>query len=466
MSLFLRPVTYAYAVLGLLLCLTLYYIVDATGRFEATSGSIRVGYLLSASEAIAQVIDPSLMTGDRQAELLARSGPLSQQPGDRVRIRIYGAEGALLMDTDPAGDPSGLPRPEEVRQALDGARVRSEALKPGGIRWIYMTVPIMRDTKIIGAVSAGRSNRAIRSALDEIEEGYVLVGLAFVVLALLVMGTLFLYFIRPLELWLAYSTRFSQGHLPARPNLRRTRLGWLGALVDQLFDALSDRRYIETMMHCLAHELKTPIAGIKTAADYLQRTVTTGREQQQARNIVATVDRMHRTIEGVMALAALEKRNRLKTLKPVKAAVLFDELERRYCATLEAKGLTLRCKGASSQTVYCDETLLLQAVGNLLQNSINHSAAGQVIEFEIACGAKTVELSVRDYGTGIPEEALAHVFEKFYTLRGPSMGGKGTGLGLSFVQEVADLHFGTVSLSNAEGGGVRAILRLRRYGAP
>ena len=67
-----------------------------------------------------------------------------------------------------------------------------------------------------------------------------------------------------------------------------------------------------------------------------------------------------------------------------------------------------------------------------------------------------------DCGAGVPEYALAKVFEKFYSLPRPHSGKKSTGLGLAFVQEVAELHYGTVSLSNAPGGGAIARLTLPR----
>ena len=75
---------------------------------------------------------------------------------------------------------------------------------------------------------------------------------------------------------------------------------------------------------------------------------------------------------------------------------------------------------------------------------------------------RTVDVSVRDQGPGIPEYAEDKVFEKFYSLARPHSRKRSTGLGLSFVKEIAELHQGRVTLANAADGGAVATLSLPR----
>ena len=79
---------------------------------------------------------------------------------------------------------------------------------------------------------------------------------------------------------------------------------------------------------------------------------------------------------------------------------------------------------------------------------------------EIVTQETTVTLSIKDNGTGIPDFALDKIFDKFYSLPRPATQQKSTGLGLNFVQEVAKLHGGSITLSNQQDGGALATLIL------
>jgi two-component system sensor histidine kinase CreC len=123
-------------------------------------------------------------------------------------------------------------------------------------------------------------------------------------------------------------------------------------------------------------------------------------------------------------------------------------------------GVTL--VAADDASVDGDALLLRRAVGNLLDNALDFSPDGAQIEVTLTRRGRSVEVSVRDYGPGIPDYADDKVFEKFYSLARPHNLRKSTGLGLPFVREIAELHGGRVTLRNAEGGGALAVLSLPR----
>ncbi len=98
-----------------------------------------------------------------------------------------------------------------------------------------------------------------------------------------------------------------------------------------------------------------------------------------------------------------------------------------------------------------------RAIGNLLDNAAKWSPPGAEIEIEVRDG----QVSVRDHGPGISEEDLPYVFDRFYRARS-ARGMPGSGLGLAIVRQVAETHGGDVVAEQAEGGGTRMTLRLRR----
>ena len=94
---------------------------------------------------------------------------------------------------------------------------------------------------------------------------------------------------------------------------------------------------------------------------------------------------------------------------------------------------------------------------NLLDNAAKHGGGDQVIEAGITRDGDTVVISIRDHGPGVAEKDLPHVKEKFY--KGSSKA-RGNGIGLAVCDEIVKLHNGTLTLSNAEGGGTLVDVRL------
>jgi two-component system sensor histidine kinase CreC len=109
-----------------------------------------------------------------------------------------------------------------------------------------------------------------------------------------------------------------------------------------------------------------------------------------------------------------------------------------------------------------DAFLLAQALGNLVHNAIDFTPAGGTVAMRIRAEAGQAVVAVEDTGSGVPDYALAQVFDRFYSLPRPDTGRKSSGLGLSIVREVARLHRGEATLENRTEGGARAVLTLPR----
>jgi two-component system, OmpR family, sensor histidine kinase CreC len=110
-----------------------------------------------------------------------------------------------------------------------------------------------------------------------------------------------------------------------------------------------------------------------------------------------------------------------------------------------------------------DAFLLRRALSNLLDNAIDFSPDGAVVEIDLHVDPRIAQVKVRDHGPGIPDYAEDKVFEKFYSLARPHSQKKSTGLGLAFVKEIAELHHGRITLENAsDGKGAVATLSLPR----
>jgi two-component system sensor histidine kinase CreC len=228
-------------------------------------------------------------------------------------------------------------------------------------------------------------------------------------------------------------------------------------------DALENRAYVENYVQTVTHEMKSPVAAIRGAAELLHEAMPQERREKFVANIQAEARRLQNIIDRLLALSALESRKKLDH----PSAVPLADLAHGVCAQLqpaaEAHGVRIDLQCAGEPEVLGESFLLESALHNLLQNAIDFSPEGGAISVRVAAEAagEQVEIVVEDEGPGIPDYALPRLFERFYSLQRPGTGRKSSGLGLCFVREAAALHRGSIEVENrADATGVRAVLRL------
>jgi len=251
------------------------------------------------------------------------------------------------------------------------------------------------------------------------------------------------------------------------PRLGRRALGTLGAAYDEMRDALAGRHYVADYVQTLTHELKSPLSAIRGAAELMQEPGMPEADSQRfAANIRREAQRIQELVDRMMELAALEQQRRLPKVEPLSLRPLLEELVATAESSGAARGLRVELVPGETAWVEGEAFLLRRALGNLLANALEFSPERGTIRLAMVVKPRSIDVSVRDQGPGIPDYADERVFEKFYSLARPATGKKSTGLGLAFVKEIAELHHGRVSLRNAEGGGALATLSLPRIEAP
>ena len=222
---------------------------------------------------------------------------------------------------------------------------------------------------------------------------------------------------------------------------------------------LEGKNAIENYVYDLTHELKSPLAAIRGAAEILSEAPPPEIAARFTANILAQNTRMQLLVEKLLQQARLENRLEI-TPQLVSVDALFQRLAEDRDIALTAKAITLRWQ-ESGVTVNGDSELLGQALGNLIDNAIDFTPYGGEISLAVEMRNEEAWLSVTDNGSGIPDFALERIFERFYSLPRDD-GHKSSGLGLAFVREVARLHQGDISLHNRPEGGVVATLHLHR----
>ena len=201
-----------------------------------------------------------------------------------------------------------------------------------------------------------------------------------------------------------------------------------------------------------AHELRTPLAALKTQAEVALTTASDERRRHALQQVVAGVEAATRLVEQMLALARIDAAQ-----APGGSAVDAVRLARDTVAELEpaahARAVTLACRvEATPPAVAGDEVMLHALLRNLVDNAIRHAPDAGEVRVSVGPEAGGVALTVEDSGPGVPEELLTRIFDRFYRVAAGSA--RGSGLGLSIAHRVAELHGGRIAAarSTALGG--------------
>lgn len=232
-----------------------------------------------------------------------------------------------------------------------------------------------------------------------------------------------------------------------------------GGAVVALYDLTRLRRLEavrRTFVANVSHELRTPLTVIGGFAETLVSDDPAADDRRQfAQKILSNTRRMQRIVDDLLDLSRIELGG--WTPNPVDAdveSIAGDALASARDAARQ-KGLTLAVSLAGgARTAWADPMALRQIIGNLVDNSVRHTASGNVTVFTTPRDGGGVIVGVRDTGIGIAHEHLPRIFERFYRVdKARSRDDGGTGLGLAIVKHLVEAHGGKVRAESTVGSG-------------
>jgi two-component system OmpR family sensor kinase len=267
--------------------------------------------------------------------------------------------------------------------------------------------------------------------------------------------------LRPLEAMATTAGEITAGDLTRRvaPSGGPSEVGQLGLALNTMLDdieaAFAERdateRRLRQFLADASHELRTPLTSIKGFAELfrLDRDHDPVDLPTILRRVEQEADRMSVLVDDLLLLAHLDETRPIER-QPVDLAVLAADACTDAVAAAPDRKVTL--DAPQPAVVAGDESHLRQAIANLVTNAVRHTPAGTPIEVGAHLDGGTVTVSVRDHGAGLTDDALAHVFDRFWQADG-ARAGDGAGLGLSIVAGIASEHGGAAKAANAAGGG-------------
>lgn len=220
---------------------------------------------------------------------------------------------------------------------------------------------------------------------------------------------------------------------------------------------VTEQQKLETMRReftsNVSHELKTPLTTIYGIADMLANGMVKPEDSQSfGRDICNEADRLISLIDDIVSLSKLDENSIPKQDEPVDLYNLSSEILLRLDKNAVEKNVSSSLSGEHI-TVMGNRTVLDEIIYNLCDNAIKYNVDGGKFEVRISHIPMKAIITVSDTGTGIPEEHIERIFERFYRVdKSRSSKIKGTGLGLSIVKHGVSYHGGTVRAVSSEKG--------------
>jgi signal transduction histidine kinase len=229
-------------------------------------------------------------------------------------------------------------------------------------------------------------------------------------------------------------------------------IGQLASTFDHMIERLD--RVFKSQEHFVAdasHELRSPLTVIRGNLDLIKRSRGETERRESLRAIELETARMTKVVADLLSLAETDSitfwEQQVVSLKEV----LDDETKRAQAVSGSHKIVTRR---ADDLTVQGDKHRLRQLLGNLIDNAIRHTPEDGTISLSLYRDGEWARLEVEDSGVGIPDEELPHIFNRFYRVdKARSRERGGAGLGLALVKQIAEQHWGKVTVKSVTGSG-------------
>ncbi len=394
---------------------------------------------------------------------------LRADDSDSVYYQVMGPKGEFL-----SGE-RALPAPSiDEKLIIDEVRIRDDVIKGFDVKVAYLWVSLPEAGHAPALVQVAETLEKRSVLATEIVKGVMLPQFVILPLAVLLVWLALVQAIKPLnQLEERIRARKPDDLSPIDAHAVPTEVAPLVESVNDLLLRLTDS--IATQKRFLAdaaHQLKTPLAGLRMQADLAQREGASAEDLKQSlRQIGRASIRATHSVNQLLALARAESSGVAMPRAPCDLAELTMSVVRDSVPRALEKHIDLGYEGTQPGTPGCtvlgNATLLKDMVRNLVDNAINYTPSSLEMPGIITARVltdpfgRTLVLQVEDSGPGVPEHERELIFQPFYRALGTEA--DGSGLGLPIVMEIAQQHQAQVSLEDCCPGrtppGARFVVR-------
>ncbi len=333
-----------------------------------------------------------------------------------------------------------------------------------GERIMAVSAPLVYSSgEVIGVLRYVTSLRLADRQILLVTAFVVLMGAVFVIFVLVGSNYFLRSILEPIAEITATAKRIAAGSYGSHiQKISKDEIGELAETINEMSDAISRTERMQTeLVSSVSHELRTPLTAITGWGETLLNDPNIDREEfERGMGIMLSeAKRLTGMVEELLEFTRIQDGRMTLNMARADVRAELEDTIFIYASKLKAEGIELEYLENDDEIpeITCDLSRLRQVFLNILDNAVKHGGEGKKITAEICRDGKAVAIRIRDFGPGIPEEELPFVKSRFY--KGSSKA-RGNGIGLAVCDEIVKLHNGTLTLSNAPGGGTLVEVRL------
>ena len=213
----------------------------------------------------------------------------------------------------------------------------------------------------------------------------------------------------------------------------------------------------------VSHELKTPLTSMKVLADSLLANPDAPAEMYREflSDITAEIDRENQIITDLLALVKMDKKATPLNISSVSINDLTELICKRLRPIARKKDIEVVFESIRPVMAEVDEVKMTLVINNLVENAIKYNVEHGRVKIVLDADHQMFSLEVSDTGIGIPQDAIEHIYERFYRVdKSHSREIGGTGLGLAITKNAILLHRGSITVSSVEGEGTTFVVKI------
>ncbi|HPC97153.1 MAG TPA: HAMP domain-containing sensor histidine kinase [Sedimentisphaerales bacterium] len=427
--------------------------------------------LRAMAQGIRAELDEEDSREHQEAELRAITGSDTSRGHGRYRVWVEG-RGEDLFSSDQPDDPlmqQLLHLPEEEQPEAESLRLFNidEGAGLGVFRAIWMRYRIGPE---VMNILVARSSAHVYHEVGEFLRLLLVLGGSVTLLGVLLVRTIVSWGLRPVA---AVGRRLEQithrsladevqvmGEVPAE--LRPFK----SALESMLLRLNKTLQQQEQLTADVAHELRTPLAIMKSTLQALRMQPRTAAEYEEGvDDALLDVNRMEQLVGQLLTLTRLDAQDELPDPTEVRLDVLLKSLAEAFRDRAARQGATVTWTDGPASSVRGNETELRQLFSNLIDNALRHGPRTGDVQITLTEDTgPQVTVCVHDEGGAIPPEKLPYVFDRLYRVDpSRSQAGGGAGLGLAIARQIVRRHQGTIAITSDPSTGTSVTVQLPRY---
>ena len=218
-----------------------------------------------------------------------------------------------------------------------------------------------------------------------------------------------------------------------------------------------EKIFLKNMISDISHQLKTPLAALNIYNGILEEA----EDIEQVREFVylseRELDRIETLVQNLLKITRLDAGSMVFHKEEENISEIIKDIELHFAYRAETEGKSISVSGSDHVTFFCDRDWMIEAIENLVKNSLDHTEEGDTVSIEWSRFHTLLKIEVKDNGCGIHPEDIHHIFKRFYRSRF-SKDTQGLGLGLSLTKAIVEAHGGTIEVDSQIGLGTTFVM--------